>query len=240
MRSICTMAIAGAGALALPAGASAATAALDLPCYVSGQPGNVALAGYAPNAAVNLVSADLGTKQVMTDATGSVTVPFTPPSGNTLKKPGSRTFAIVATEVANPASTSTAAARVAPFAFATDGGTKSPKATRSWYFSGFVAGKPIYAHFRFKARTKGTYRFGVAKAPCGEYKRRAPGIAIKGLVSPGKWTIQIDQSKAYKATTKPSLKDTTVVFTTYRRRAVELSAAILAPGWALRTLAAWR
>lgn len=240
MRRICTLALAGAGALALPAGASAATAALDLPCYVSGQPGSLALSGYAPNVAVTVANADLGSTQVTTDATGSVTVPFTPPSGNDLKRPGSRAFVVTATEVANPASTGTASSRVAPLAFATDTGTKSPKADRTWTFSGFAVGKPIYAHFRLGGTTRGTYRFGVAKGPCGEYKRHAPGIAVAGRARAGTWTIQVDQVKRYSAKTKPALKDTTVVFTTFRRRAAALTAATLAPVWPGLPVAAWR
>ena len=114
---------------------------------------------------------------------------------------------------------------VAPFAFSTDTGAKSPKSKRSWYFSGFATGKPIYAHFRFGGRTQGTYRFGLAAGPCGEYKRRAPGIAVSGKVRAGKWTIQVDQRKAYKSTTKPQLKDTTIVFTTFKLRATSLNAA---------------
>lgn len=244
MRRICSFALTTAAVLALPAGAQAASAALDRGCYVSGQDGTLALSGYAPNAAVTVSNKELGAVQVTTDATGQATQDFTPPSGNDLKLPGSRAFVITATEVANPASTSTASSRVAPFAFATDAGTKSPKATRSWYFSGFAPGKSIYGHFRFRATTRGTYRFGVAQGACGVRKRRAPGIAIPGRVSPGLWTIQIDQVKQYRATTRPQLKDTFVVYTRYSRRqalgAAALSAAALSGRHPFLPFAAWR
>jgi hypothetical protein len=239
VRRICTIAAAGAGALALPAGAQAATAAFDLPCYVAGQPGSVALSGYAPNVAVTVGNADLGTTQVTTDATGSATVPFRPPSGNDLSRPGSKAFAVTATEAANPASTASATSRIAPLAFSTDEGTKSPKAKRSWYFSGFAVGKPIYAHFRFGGRTRGTYRFGVATGPCGEYKRRAPGIAIPGRVSRGTWTIQVDQVRTYSATTSPRLRDSVPVIVTYRPRNATLGAASLQTRWGLLPSASW-
>lgn len=226
MSRITTLALVGAGALALPAAASAATVTLDKPCYVSGQPGTVALAGFAPNAVVTLENADLGPTKITTDVTGSFTVPFTPPSGADLKKPGSRELVFKATEDANPANTAMGGSRIAPLAFATDSGTKSPKANRSWYFSGWVTGKPIYAHFRFGGKTRGTYRFGVPTGPCGEYKRRAPGIGVKGGVSRGTWTVQVDQAKSYKSTTKPALKDKTVVFTTFRPRSATGAAAL--------------
>ena len=226
MRRICTLALVGAGALALPAGASAATAALDKPCYVAGQPGTLALFGFAPNATVSLTSPDLPTAKVTTDATGSLGIPFRPPVPTDLERPGSRAITFTATEDANPANTATAASRIAPLAFATDKGTKSPKAKRSWYFSGWTIGKPIYAHFRFGGRTKGNFRFGVATGPCGEYKRKAPGIAINGRVPPGSWTVQVDQSRTYSTKTMPFLKDKTVVFRTFRRRAAVGAAAL--------------
>jgi len=227
VRRIITLALAGAGALALPAAASAATAAaLDKACYVAGQPGTLALFGFSPNAPVSLTSTDLPPRQIATDATGSSAIPFTPPAGTDLARPGSREIAFTATEVANPANTATARSRIAPLAFATDKGVKSPTSKRSWYFSGWTVGRPIYAHFRFGGRTKGTYKFGKATGPCGEYKRRAPGIAIKGRVPAGTWTIQVDQSPSYSPDTQPSLKDKTVVFTRFRQRSAVGAAAL--------------
>jgi len=225
------MALMGAGALALPASASAATAALDLPCYIAGQQGILAGFGFAPNAMVSINNADLGPTTVTTDATGSFSQRFTPPDGRALGKPGSRDIVFTATEVANPASTASATSKIAPLAFATDKGTKSPKADRSWSFSGWQVGKPIYAHFRFRGQTKRNFRMGVATGPCGEFRRRAPGIAVKGRVSAGLWTIQVDQSPGYSVSTMPALKDRTTVFTRFRSRAVtsasDLSAAAL-------------
>lgn len=218
----------GAAALVVPAGAAAATASLDRSCYVSGQPGTLSLSGFSPNAVVSLANAELGPATVTTDATGSAALTIRPPSGTDLRRPGSREIVFTATEDANPANTAKAVGRIAPLAFATDSGTKSPKAKRSWYFSGWVPGKPIYAHFRFGGKTRGTYRFGLAAGPCGVYKRRAPGIAIPGRVSRGTWTIQVDQVKRYSPRTAVKLVDRTVVFTTFRPRAVTGAAALSA------------
>lgn len=226
MPRICVLALAGVGALAFPAGASAAAATLDRPCYVSGQPGTLSLSGFAPNAVVSLANADLGARKVMTDATGSFSIPFTPPSGRDLPRPGSRAFVITATEDANPANTATAASRIAPLAFATSKGEKSPKAKRSWYFSGFITGKTLYGHFRYKGQTKGNFRFGRATGPCGEYKRRAPGIPVKGRVSAGSWRVQVDHKRIYSAKTQPSVAGSTVVYTTFRPRAAVGAAAL--------------
>lgn len=239
MRRLSTIAVAAAAGLAAPAAAQAATASLDLPCYVAGQAGRATLSGFRPNAAVTVSNADLGSTRVTTDATGSATVPFNPPSGNDLAKPGSKPFVVTATDAADPASTATAASRIAPLAFATDTGTKSPKAKRSWYFSGFAVGRPIYAHFRFGGRTKGTYRFGLATGPCGEDRRRAPGIAVPGSVRRGVWTIQVDQAKEYAATTQPRLSDTVPVIVTYKPRTAPLDAATLPRRWGLAPGAGW-
>jgi len=226
MRRTSILALVGVGTLALPAGASAAAATLDRQCYVSGQPGTLSGSGFAPNAMVSLANADLGARKVTTDATGSFATPFSPPSGSDLKRAGSRAFVITATEDANPANTATATSRVAPRAFSTSGGRKSPKAKRSWYFSGFTTGKNIYGHFRYKGRTKGNYRFGRAAGPCGEYKRRAPGIAVKGRVPAGSWRVQVDHKRTYSRSTRPAVAGTTVVFTTFRPRAAVGAAAL--------------
>lgn len=219
------LALTGAIVLAVPTSAAAAIASVDRACYVSGQPGVLSIAGFAPNAAVTLGNADLGSAKVTTDATGSFAMPFTPPSGTDLKRPGSRQLVFTATEDANPANAAKATSRIAPLAFATDKGTKSPKAKRSWYFSGWAVGRNIYAHFRLGGKTKGNYRMGRATGACGEYKRRAPGIAIKGAVRAGSWTIQVDQAKSYRTSTRPFLKDKTPVYTTFRPRAVTSAAA---------------
>ncbi len=226
MGRIYTLALVGAGALAVPASASAATAALDKPCYIAGQQGIFAGFGFAPNAVVSINNPALGPTKVTTDATGSFAQGFTPPDGRALGKPGSADIVFTATEDANPASTATAASKIAPLAFATNKGTKSPKADRSWSFSGWQVGKPIYAHFRFGGKTKRNFRMGVAKGPWGEFKRRAPGIAVRGRVRAGLWTIQVDQSRTYSVRTRPALKDRTVVFTRFRPRAVTSAAAV--------------
>lgn len=212
------MALVGAGALWAPAVAPAATAALDLPCYVAGQPGRLALTGFAPGVEVTVANADLGTTRATTDAGGGLSLPFTPPSGADLPRPGSRPFVLTATADGDPGVTATATGRVAPLAFATDRGTRSPRALRTWSFSGFTPGRVIYAHFRLQGRTRGTHRFGPAAGPCGELRRRAPAIAIAGRVRPGVWTIQVDQSPAYSRATRPALRDRTVVFPTFRQR----------------------
>ena len=66
---------------------------------------------------------------------------------------------------------------VANLTFATSGGVKSPRAKRSWNFSGFIQrpGKPIYGHFRNGGRTYANYRFGIPKGRCGTLRKTRSG-----------------------------------------------------------------
>ena len=197
-----------------PVAVAAATAALDAPCYVAGRPGVLSLSGYAPGARVAVTSAELPGSVVTTDAAGALRVPFTPPSGDDLARPGSRAFTLTATATSDPASASTARALVAPLAFSSGSTLTSPTSARSWRFSGWTPGRPVYAHFRFAGRTLGTRRFGLAQGPCGLLTAHGPGIAVPGTVRPGTWTIQVDQARTFSPATRPRLSDDTVVFTT--------------------------
>ncbi|MCW3010439.1 MAG: hypothetical protein JWO90_843 [Solirubrobacterales bacterium] len=204
-------------ALAAPAGsAAAASIALDRACYVSGLPGVVTLAGFRPGAVVVVASPDLGATRVVADGAGGARVPITPPSGNGLPGPGSARFEVSAAEEGG-AEVRTVA-RVAPLAFQTATGARSPKVQRAWAFSGWMPGRPVYAHFRYRGRTRGTHRFGVAGGVCGELRARAAAIVVRGAVPAGTWTIQVDQRRTYARTTRPSLQDETVVFPTFRPR----------------------
>lgn len=214
--------------LALPAGASAASVGFDRPCYVSGQPdGVVSLTGFAPNVLVNVTSKYLGdATTVTTDATGTAQLGFAAaPPASLFPLPGSKQIAVTATEVMNAASTATGTSRVAPLAFQTSNETKSADARRSWYFSGWTPGKPIYVHFRLKGKTRANYRMGVPTGVCGEYRRKAEGIAVKGAAATGTWTLAVDQAKTYKPGTRPQLVDKVPVYPVVRRRTAAAFAA---------------
>ncbi len=213
---------AGLGALAVPAAATAGTVATELPCYVERQPARVVLTGFTPNVTVQ-VEGDQIVATGVTDAAGNATLPFTAPLRRTAR-PGSSEVVLTARELTGPAPQppATVAFRVATFGFATNAGTTSPKAIRTWTFSGFQPGKPIYGHFRFKGRTRANFRFGVAEGPCGELRKRAPGFPVRGRVPSGTWRVQIDQRRTYARSTTPKLATTTTIFTRSVPRAVGL------------------
>lgn len=198
------------GALGVPAaGAQGAALTISQPCQVSTFSVTAVLSGFTPDAAVSITGRGI-LETATTDATGSASIPFRSPSLPT-RSPSSRQVTVTASDTAG-GGTATALFRTTNVAFGTSGGQQSPKLKRTWSFSGFAPGKTIYGHFRFRGQTRATYRYGIAKAPCGELKVTAPGIPAKGRIGSGTWTVQIDQRKAYSARTHPRLTGSTVVF----------------------------
>ena len=88
------------------------------------------------------------------------------------------------------------------------------KAKRTWRFSGWVPGKPLYGHYRHEGRTYDNVRFGVPTGPCGYLKTKKPLLSVK-TKRPGTWTVWVDQSKTYKNENPLSLYNTFSVIRTY-------------------------
>lgn len=208
--ALATALVAGA---AVPAAAQAASVTVNLPCQVASFGLTASLSGFTPNSTVS-VTGDGIFESVVADATGSASVAFTAPGLGSFA-PKSKQFILTASDSATVRASTTF--RSANFAFGTTGGSRPPKAKRSWKFSGLTPGRPIYGHFRFRGVTRANHRFGIAKAPCGELSVLAPGIPVKGRVNTGRWTVQIDQKKIYNRTTKPRLTGSTTVFTTFNK-----------------------
>lgn len=199
-------------AAAAPAGAQAASVSVSLPCQVSTFGVTAALSGFTPNSDVSVTTNGVF-ESVTADATGSATVQFRAPSLGT-NEAKSKQFQLVAADTAGVRAITKF--RATNFAFGTTGGTQSPKAKRTWKFSGLTPGRPIFGHFRYKGKTRANYLFGIAKGPCGELTVRAAGIPVAGRANAGKWTVQIDQKKIFNRFTKPRLTGSTTVFTTFR------------------------
>lgn len=103
-------------------------------------------------------------------------------------------------------------------------GSKSPRSKRTWSFSGFEPGQVIHGHCRHEGRSRGTFRFGKAAAPCGTLRTKAAGIPVKGTIGAGQWTVYVDQVKAFRIGAPRQLKGTTTVFTAFRPRAASAAA----------------
>lgn len=215
MRLVPIAALAACAALAGAApGASAATLTADHACYIEGFAIGLTGTGFAPGASVS-VTGDQIAASGPAGADGSFQAPVTAPQLGT-SKPATKVFTVTATDAAT-GTTASVDVNVATAVFSTSTGFKSPRASRTWKFSGLFQrpGKPIYGHFRHNGKTYANYRFGVPQGPCGTLKRRAPGIPAR-RVPAGTWRVQVDFNKRYDPKATPRLTGSTTVITTFR------------------------
>lgn len=209
-------AVCGAACLTAAAPAGAATLTSDRACYIEGQAIGLAGAGFGASAPVNISGPQIALSgNANPDGTLSATAKA--PLLGTIK-PTSRTITISAQDFSTN-EVVPLKVQVTTAAFASSTGFKSPRAKRTWKFSGLFQnpGRPIYGHFRHKGRTYANYRFGVPKGPCGKLTKRAPGIPARNVPA-GIWTVQVDFRRTYSAKATPRLSGTTSVITTFRRR----------------------
>lgn len=203
-----------AALLAAAPAAPAAQITTDRSCYLPGMTMTIQGTGFTPGGGLSLGGP--GTTQLTgsADPSGAFSATLNSPPASAVGATGTTPADLTLTASdATSGQSATATVSVVPFAFGTDQGLKSPKAQRTWRFSGFILqpGRPIYGHFRFRGRTRANFRFGVPKGPCGTLTKHAPGIPARN-VGAGTWTVQIDQNKRYKASEKLALKSKTTIF----------------------------
>lgn len=183
--------------LLVPAGASAGTVTLNKTCYVEGEVASYAAAGFTS-----------GPFTFSTPASASGTAAAFSGQFNAPIQPNNLTTAITTEtfSITSPVD-GTAAASYQLVNFAADFGTsfKSAKAKRTWSFSGFPVGLPVYGHFRRGGKKVVDYKFGVAPAPCGQFTKRAPGVPKKKAKF-GKYTVQLDNAPKYSSLTRPAYR----------------------------------
>ena len=215
MRVTSIVALAACGALLAAApGAAAATLTADQGCYIEGFQMGLTGAGFAPSASISLEGEQIALTGPA-GADGTFQAPVKAPLLGT-SKPATKTYTVTATDPAT-STTATVDVQVATAVFSTSTGFKSPRASRTWKFSGLFQqpGKPIYGHFRHNGRTFANYRFGVPQGPCGTLKRKAPGIPARSVPA-GTWKVQVDFNKKYDPKATPRLTGSTTVITTFR------------------------
>ena len=186
--------------LVAPPAAHAAALTVNGTCFASGQRVPLAGTAFSPAGTVAIGGGVTGAAQVNTAGEFATTV--TAPAVTEL---GPRIVPVTAVDQANPANTATTQIKVVRQAF----GSNLPVAGRpneitTWRFAGFVAGKPIYAHFLLDGRVRGDHRFGVARGDCGTLTARAARIPGVAALQPGRWTIRLDQRMTYRAGTPGS------------------------------------
>ncbi|MEA2323248.1 MAG: hypothetical protein QOD81_3098 [Solirubrobacteraceae bacterium] len=185
--------------VAAPLGAPGVAAAADLTatgtCFAEGQPVAVSGTAFTPGAPVDISGAASGVAQ--TNAMGAFTTEITAPGVTGM---GPKRARLRFVDRTNPANTSVLAFKVVHEAFGSNRPVAgAPRAKTTWRFAGFARGQPIYGHFVLDGRSRGDYRFGVARGDCGTLRvraRRIPGVADP---RPGSWQLKLDQRMTYRA-----------------------------------------
>jgi hypothetical protein len=223
------LATASAAALAAAAGdagaaSTAPTIATKIPCVANlGLGGAMTLplsgSGFTPNGVVVLQTsttaapAPKNLTSVSADASGNIAGRVDPPAF-TSESTVEQSFNLIATESANPANTATARFRQVRFGFDAKPSTGSPSSRVRYTARGFPPGKAVYAHFRFRDKTRRNVQIGVARAPCGIASKTMRLLPAKTRF--GTWTIYMDQAPTFSKSTLLQAKGTLLLQRTQR------------------------
>jgi hypothetical protein len=200
-------AIAAAGALA--ADASAATITTTIPCVRNiGIPGALTLplvaAGFAPNSSVTVRTATASdpTSRTLTtlkaDAAGNIATRVDPPPLHSVTT-FEQAFTLAAVDNANPANVATTKFAQVRFGFDAQPSTGRPTRKVTYTARGYLPGKPVFAHFRFKGITRRDVLLGTADSPCGIVSKRMRLLPTKTRF--GTWTVYMDQERKFSKRT---------------------------------------
>jgi hypothetical protein len=203
---------------AAPAGA-APTIATKIPCVANlGLGGAMTLpltgSGFTPNGVVALQTSTSSRPtpkdltSIRADAGGNIASRVDPPAFKS-RSTVQETFHLIAIEAANPANTATATFRQVRFGFNASPSTGRPARRVTYTARGFLPGKPVYAHFRFRGRTRRDLKIGVARAPCGIASKKMRLLPAKTRF--GTWTVYMDQTPAYSKATLLQAKGSLVI-----------------------------
>ncbi|HEX8103053.1 MAG TPA: hypothetical protein VF533_10590 [Solirubrobacteraceae bacterium] len=193
---------AAAAPLLLPGAADAAVLTAIKPCYVS-VPGtapdtetiDLAGSGFTPNARVDI---DIDGQRTVTgapvDAAGTLATAAKAPFVAERDRP----FTITATEQGAPAPAAVAESRVTALNVGIFPAVSPPTKKVRFRGRGFTAGGKVYAHYRFRGKTRKTVVFRT-KGPCGKFKARKRQIPVKRART-GEWIVQFDHHKRFTET----------------------------------------
>lgn len=198
--------VAASTALAWPAAASAATFTSIKPCYVS-LPGTSPVVeqitlsgtGFAPSVPADIdIDGSRAISGAPVDGAGTLgpdpASPVQAPSPFIASK--DRPFQIVAFQNGAPAATATSQATALNVGLS----PRRARPSRAVTFRGrgFTGAGKVYAHYRFKGRTRRTVTFK-PKGPCGTFTAKKRQIPVSNPGT-GTWTVQFDQQKKYSST----------------------------------------
>jgi hypothetical protein len=194
--------------LALPGVAHAAALAPLKPCYVSvtSQQGSgtqiiredmsIAGSGFTPNALVDVQVDGRLERSVQADAAGNLLVAAI---DSPYRATGQGPFSVTAAEQGNPANTVTVQSNVTALALGMQPRRARPTSKVRFRGRGFTGAGGVYAHYLFRGKLRKTVRLKAkAAGPCGTFTVRKRQIPLRPRL--GKWTLQVDQEKAYSPT----------------------------------------
>lgn len=127
--------------------------------------------------------------------------PFAPRTRNL------QTFTLLAEDKSNPAAPILASTsfQVVRFGMTRSPNPKRPRQAVTYTARGFLPGKRVYAHFRYRGVTRRTVSLGIAKGPCGITSRKMRALPTK--LRYGDWRAYIDQSRRFSKRTRPQWID---------------------------------
>ena len=214
-------------ALAMAVPPAQAADVKTLPCvpYVSGQPTMpLAASGFTPGGIVTLYTSTPSNPapRILTtarlDALGGFlslpagqaapgVTPHQQPPPFASPKRNLQTFTLFAEDRSNPAAPILASTtfQVVRFGMTRSPNPKRPRQTVKYTARGFLPGKRVYAHFRYRGVTRRTVSLGIAKGLCGITSRRMRALPTN--VRYGDWRAYIDQSRRFSVRTRPQWID---------------------------------
>jgi hypothetical protein len=205
-------------AIAAPANAATITTAPCVPVLAGLKNMQIVAAGFTPGSSVTVQSAPKGSMiptfltSGTADATGTFLATVFPPTFSPIDRE-LQTFGLLATDNATPSLVaSTLYQQVVP-GYKTNPPTGPPTRRATHTVRGFPTGRNTYLHFRFGGKTRRNVNLGKTTGPCGVVSRRMNLLPTRSR--PGKWTVYVDQAKAYHKGTQPQLKYTFVITRTF-------------------------
>ena len=107
--------------------------------------------------------------------------------------------------------------KAASLAFSATPRRAKPSARTTFKLSGFEPDRVVYAHYRFKGRTRANVAIGRASNPCGILTTRRKQIPVRAPAR-GLWTVQFDHNRRFSPRATPRIRATIRVSQVLRRR----------------------
>jgi hypothetical protein len=106
-----------------------------------------------------------------------------------------KAFSVTVTEQGNPANAAAGTSRVTALNVGIQPRRARPSSRVLFRGRGFTGAGRVYAHYRFKGRTRRTVTFDPS-GPCGTFASRKRQIPVP-RPGTGAWTVQFDQQRRY-------------------------------------------